>query len=89
MLRKRQRSYGGTCSKSISFTFLSKRLADILPRYLSCAELLPEMVHTKDGSRVVREFLARGSAKVKLPPLSLPAPADYRKTRTVKRSLKP
>ncbi|GAW03849.1 puf family rna-binding protein [Lentinula edodes] len=29
----------------------------------NCAELLPEMVHTKDGSRVVREFLARGSAK--------------------------
>ncbi|KAJ4473395.1 ARM repeat-containing protein [Lentinula edodes] len=29
----------------------------------NCAELLPEMVHTKDGSRVVREFLARGIAK--------------------------
>ncbi|KAJ3848631.1 armadillo-type protein [Lentinula lateritia] len=29
----------------------------------NCAELLPEMVHTKDGSRVVREFLARGNAK--------------------------
>ncbi|KAJ3782680.1 armadillo-type protein [Lentinula aff. detonsa] len=29
----------------------------------SCTELLPEMVHTRDGSRVVREFLARGSAK--------------------------
>ncbi|KAH9975311.1 armadillo-type protein [Lactifluus volemus] len=29
----------------------------------SCKDLLPEMVHTKDGSRVVREFLARGTAK--------------------------
>ncbi|KAJ4474996.1 armadillo-type protein [Lentinula aciculospora] len=29
----------------------------------NCTELLPEMVHTKDGSRVAREFLARGSAK--------------------------
>ena len=30
----------------------------------SCQEILPEMVHTKDGSRAVREFLAQGSAKV-------------------------
>ncbi|KAI0281835.1 armadillo-type protein [Russula aff. rugulosa BPL654] len=29
----------------------------------SCKDLLAEMVHTKDGSRVVREFLARGTAK--------------------------
>ncbi|KAF9451432.1 ARM repeat-containing protein [Macrolepiota fuliginosa MF-IS2] len=29
----------------------------------SCQELLAEMVHTKDGSRVVREFLAQGTAK--------------------------
>ncbi|KAJ4469172.1 armadillo-type protein [Lentinula lateritia] len=29
----------------------------------NCAELLPEMVHTKDGSRVAREFLTRGNAK--------------------------
>ncbi|KAJ8076907.1 Pumilio y domain member 6 [Marasmius tenuissimus] len=29
----------------------------------SCQDILPEMVHTKDGSRAVREFLARGSAK--------------------------
>ncbi|TFK32301.1 armadillo-type protein [Crucibulum laeve] len=29
----------------------------------SCQEVLAEMVHTKDGSRVVREFLAQGSAK--------------------------
>ncbi|CAE6502591.1 unnamed protein product [Rhizoctonia solani] len=29
----------------------------------SCQELLAEMVHTKDGSRAVREFVARGTAK--------------------------
>lgn len=29
-----------------------------------CQEILAEMVHTKDGSRVVRDFLARGNAKV-------------------------
>lgn len=29
----------------------------------TCQEVLAEMVHTKDGSRVVREFLAYGSAK--------------------------
>ncbi|KAK0450376.1 armadillo-type protein [Desarmillaria tabescens] len=28
-----------------------------------CQEVLAELVHTKDGSRVVREFLARGTAK--------------------------
>ncbi|KAF8703654.1 hypothetical protein RHS03_06195, partial [Rhizoctonia solani] len=29
----------------------------------TCQELLAEMVHTKDGSRAVREFIARGTAK--------------------------
>ncbi|KAI9457592.1 ARM repeat-containing protein [Lactarius psammicola] len=29
----------------------------------SCKDLLAEMVHTRDGSRAVREFLARGTAK--------------------------
>ncbi|KAG8855333.1 pumilio domain member 6 [Tulasnella sp. 330] len=29
----------------------------------SCQELLPEMAHTRDGSRAVREFIAFGSAK--------------------------
>ncbi|KAF8228348.1 ARM repeat-containing protein [Tricholoma matsutake] len=29
----------------------------------SCQDVLAEMVHTKDGSRAVREFLAHGSAK--------------------------
>ncbi|KAF5346526.1 hypothetical protein D9756_010027 [Leucocoprinus leucothites] len=29
----------------------------------SCQEALAEMVHTKDGSRVVREFIAQGTAK--------------------------
>lgn len=28
-----------------------------------CQDVVAELVHTKDGSRVVREFLARGSAK--------------------------
>ena len=28
-----------------------------------CQDTLAEMVHTKDGSRVARKFLARGSAK--------------------------
>ena len=30
-----------------------------------CQEQLAEMVHTKDGSRIVREFIAQGSAKVR------------------------
>lgn len=29
-----------------------------------CQEVIAEMVHTKDGSRVVREFLAQGTPKV-------------------------
>lgn len=29
-----------------------------------CQDVIAEMVHTKDGSRLVREFIARGSAKV-------------------------
>ncbi|QRV78698.1 pumilio homology domain family member 4 [Ceratobasidium sp. AG-Ba] len=29
----------------------------------NCQELLAEMVHTRDGSRAVREFVARGTAK--------------------------
>jgi pumilio family protein 6 len=29
------------------------------------ADVLAEMVHTRDGSRCVREFLAHGSAKVR------------------------
>ncbi|KAF9268733.1 puf family RNA-binding protein [Marasmius fiardii PR-910] len=29
----------------------------------TCQDIIPEMVHTKDGSRAVREFLAQGSAK--------------------------
>ncbi|KAJ6617539.1 puf family RNA-binding protein [Mycena sp. CBHHK59/15] len=31
--------------------------------YEVCQDVVAEMVHTKDGSRVVREFLAQGSAK--------------------------
>ena len=37
-----------------------------LIRTKSCQDVLAEMVHTKDGSRVVREFLAQGTAKVSL-----------------------
>lgn len=36
----------------------------ILTYSLSCQDVLAEMVHTKNGSRIVREFIARGSAKV-------------------------
>ena len=32
--------------------------------YASCQDILAEMVHTKDGSRAVREFIAQGTAKV-------------------------
>jgi pumilio family protein 6 len=32
--------------------------------YASCQDVLAEMVHTKDGSRTVREFIAEGTAKV-------------------------
>ena len=31
---------------------------------LSCEESLAEMVHTRDGSRAVREFIAQGTARV-------------------------
>ncbi|KAJ7621062.1 armadillo-type protein [Roridomyces roridus] len=37
-----------------------KQLREI---FEACQDVLAELVHTKDGSRVVREFLARGSAK--------------------------
>lgn len=37
----------------------------------SCQEVLAEMVHTKDGSRVVREFLAWGTAKVRVSHMSV------------------
>ncbi|CAE6500228.1 unnamed protein product [Rhizoctonia solani] len=42
-----------------------KEEAERLRRELfdTCQELLAEMVHTKDGSRAVREFIARGTAK--------------------------
>ena len=38
-------------------------LTEIHSQYHRCQEALAEMVHTKDGSRVVREFLALGTAK--------------------------
>jgi pumilio homology domain family member 6 len=36
----------------------------IITDFLSCQDVLAEMVHTRDGSRVVREFIAHGTAKV-------------------------
>ncbi|KAJ7715530.1 NUC119 domain-containing protein [Mycena metata] len=38
-----------------------KQLREIFE--VKCQDVLAELVHTKDGSRVVREFLARGNAK--------------------------
>lgn len=37
----------------------------------SCQDVLAEMVHTKDGSRAVREFIAQGTAKVNFPTCAL------------------
>lgn len=31
--------------------------------FASCQDVLAEMVHTKDGSRAVRDFIAYGTAK--------------------------
>lgn len=36
----------------------------LLTYALRCQDVLAEMVHTRDGSRLVREFIVRGSAKV-------------------------
>lgn len=44
----------------ITLSFISRHYSLVC----SCKDLLAEMVHTRDGSRVVREFLARGTAKV-------------------------
>ena len=38
-------------------------LTPLLSGLHSCQELVAEMVHTKEGSRAVREFLACGTAK--------------------------
>ena len=42
----------------------TSRELESLTYILSCQDVLAEMVHTRDGSRLVREFIARGSAKV-------------------------
>ena len=47
----------GECFRLVSISFTNNITK-------SCKDLLAEMVHTRDGSRVVREFLARGTAKV-------------------------
>lgn len=57
-LRSRERrSSKGVCS------FLIIEIC-ILIYAASCQDVLAEMVHTKDGSRAVRDFIAYGSAKV-------------------------
>jgi len=42
------------------------RVVQYSDSYSSCQDVLAEMVHTKDGSRAVREFIAQGTAKVSL-----------------------
>ena len=57
-----------------------------------CQEILAEMVHTKDGSRVVRELLARGNAKVSntpAPPLVYPHSQPYQDRKQILKVLKP
>jgi pumilio family protein 6 len=54
--------------------YTSKMTLHFLVSFLSlgsCQEVLAEMVHTKDGSRVVREFLAQGTAKVSASDLNM------------------
>lgn len=46
------------------YTCLADIFANIDIHVRSCQEQLAEMVHTRDGSRAVREFIARGTAKV-------------------------
>lgn len=58
-----RRNSDGRCSKGECIYDTSRSLLTVL---YSCQEVLAEMVHTKDGSRVVREFLAQGTAKVSL-----------------------
>ena len=56
-----------------------------------CQEILAEMVHTKDGSRVVRELLARGNAKVSnssAPPLVPSSQPPYQGPKTNTQSIK-
>jgi pumilio homology domain family member 6 len=43
----------------------------------SCQDVLAEMVHTKYGSHVVREFIAQGSAKVSPESPSLAPPLTH------------
>jgi len=66
--KKRVKRRGGKCSKSAFFAISSPvPVVDSLAQRpfacYSCQELLAEVVHTKDGSLCVREFLAWGSAK--------------------------
>jgi len=43
---------------------LSTQTRPLVTYLFRCQDVLAEMVHTKDGSRLVREFIVRGSAKV-------------------------
>ena len=54
-------NFGGRCLIGMRST-LSNILCFNLEH--SCQDDVAEMVHTRDGSRVVREFLAHGTAKV-------------------------
>jgi hypothetical protein len=48
--------------------FQKSRSLSLISHFNSCQELVADMVHTKDGSRAVREFLAWGTAKVAILP---------------------
>lgn len=43
--------------------FRARAALSLIPRH-SALESLPDIVHTKDGSAVVRELIVRGNAKV-------------------------
>ena len=65
LTKQNKRSCAERCSKC-ALSFPDSRgvfLTDFRPCTDSCQDVLAEMVHTKDGSRVVREFLAYGTAK--------------------------
>jgi pumilio family protein 6 len=59
---KARREVFEKCVLPSSFSVINSLTKPPFARY-SCQELLAEMVHTKDGSLCVREFLAWGSAK--------------------------
>ena len=60
-MHQNRKSFEEKCLKGL---FCLMRLVIYIDPWNSCQEFLAEMVHTKDGSRVVREFIAQGTAKV-------------------------